>query len=147
MYAGERDGKWKLYESTIADEREKYFFSSTKIEEKEIYSAETESFQPLYSPDGEKIAFLAGRDEIQILNRKTGDTNVALGKEHNYSYSDGDIAFAWSADSKWLIADYAPRGRLFIPNIGIFPADGSKTTHRYQPFRLHRWVANVESWR
>ena len=125
LYAGERGGKWKLYESTLADEREKYFFSSTKIEEKEIYAAETESFQPKYSPDGEKIAFLAGRDEIQILNRKTGDTNVALGKEHNYSYSDGDIFFDWSPDSEWLIADYAPRGRLFIPNIGIFPADGS----------------------
>lgn len=126
LYAGERDGKWKLFEAAIADEREKYFFSATKIEEKEIYSAETESFQPMYSPDGEKIAFLAGRDEIQILHRKTGDTNVALGKEHNYSYSDGDITFDWSADSKWLIADYAPRGRLFIPNIGVFPADGSK---------------------
>ena len=126
LYTSERDGKWKLYESTITDEREKYFFSATKIEEEEIYAAETESFQPKYSPDGERIAFLAGRDEIQILNRKTGDTNVALGKEHNYSYSDGDITFDWSADSKWLIADYAPRGRLFVPNIGIFPADGSE---------------------
>ncbi len=126
LYASERGGKWKLFESNIADEREKYFFSATKFEEKEVYSAETESFQPKYSPDGEKIAFLSGRDEIQVLNRKTGDTNVALGKEHNYSYSDGDIAFDWSADSKWLIADYSPRGRLFIPNIGIFPADGSK---------------------
>ena len=126
LYAGERDGKWKLYEASLTDKREKYFFAATKIEEKEIYSAETESFQPLYSPDGTKIAFLAGRDEIQVLNRDTGDTNVALGKEHNYSYSDGDIWFVWSADSKWLTADYAPRGRLFIPNIGIFPADGSK---------------------
>ena len=125
LYAGERNGKWNLYESSLADEREKYFFSSTKIESKEIHSAKTESFQPVYSPDGEKIAFLAGRDEIQVLNRKTGDTNVALGKEHNYSYSDGDITFDWSADSKWLIADYSPRGRLFIPNIGIVPADGS----------------------
>lgn len=126
LYAGERDGKWKLYEASLEDKREKYFFAATKIEEKEIYSAETESFQPVYSPDGTKIAFLAGRDEIQILNRETGDTNVALGKEHNYSYSDGDIAFAWSADSQWLTADYAPRGRLFVPNIGVFPADGSK---------------------
>lgn len=125
LYAGERNGKWNLYEATIADEREKYFFAATKVEEKEIYTAETESFQPVYSPDGEKIAFLAGRDEIQVLDRKTGDTNVALGKEHNYSYSDGDIHFEWASDSKWLIADYAPRGRLFIPNIGIFPADGS----------------------
>ncbi|MEO1524225.1 MAG: S41 family peptidase [Planctomycetota bacterium] len=125
LYAGERDGKWKLYEAALTDEREKYFFSSTQIEEEEIYAADTESFQPKYSPDGEKIAFLAGRDEIQVLHRKTGDTNVALGKEHNYSYSDGDITFDWSPDSEWLIADYAPRGRLFIPNIGIFPADGS----------------------
>jgi tricorn protease len=126
LYAGERDGKWKLYEASLADKREKYFFTATKIEEQEIYAAETESFQPLYSPDGTKIAFLAGRDEIQILNRDTGDTNVALGKEHNYSYSDGDITFAWSPDSQWLTADYAPRGRLFVPNIGVFPADGSE---------------------
>ncbi len=125
LYAGERGGKWKLYEASLTDEREKYFFTATKIDENEIYAAETESFQPVYSPDGEKIAFLAGRDEIQVLNRKTGDTNVALGKEHNYSYSDGDITFDWSSDSQWLIADYSPRGRLFIPNIGIFPADGS----------------------
>ncbi|MEM6691228.1 MAG: S41 family peptidase, partial [Planctomycetota bacterium] len=126
LYAGERNGRWKLYEATLTDKREKYFFTATRIEEKEIYSADTESFQPQYSPDGKKIAFLAARDEIQILNRETGDTNVALEKVHNYSYLDGDITFAWSSDSKWLASDYAPRGRLFIPNIGIFPADGSK---------------------
>ena len=125
LFAGERDGKWKLFEATIGDKDEKYFFTATKIDEKEIYAAETESFQPVYSPNGEKIAFLAGRDEIQVLDRESGETNVALGKEHNYSYTDGDISFAWSADSKWLIADYAARDRLFIPNIGIFPADGS----------------------
>ena len=133
LYAGERDGKWKLYEASLTDKREKYFFTATKIEEAEIYSADTESFQPLYSPDGKKIAFLAGRDEIQILNRETGDTNVALSKVHNYSYADGDITFAWSSDSQWLTADYAARGRLFIPNIGIFPADGSE-----QPVDLSR---------
>jgi len=126
LYAGERNGRWKLYEASLSDEREKYFFAATKIEEKEIHQADTESFQPIYSPDGNKIAFLAGRDEIQILNRETGDTNVALGKQHNYSYSDGDITFAWSADGQWLTSDYASRGRLFIPNIGIFPADGSE---------------------
>ena len=125
LYAGERNGKWKLYESSLSDKREKYFFSATKFDEKEIYAAETESFQPLYSPAGDKIAFLAGRDEIQILDRDSGDTNVAMGKQHNYSYSDGDISFAWSSDGKWLTADYSPRGRLFITNIGVFPADGS----------------------
>jgi tricorn protease len=125
LYAGEREGKWKLFETRIDDADEKYFFTATKIQEKEIHASETESFQPLYSPDGKKVAYLAGRDEIQVLDRESGDTNVALGREHNYSYTDGDITFAWSADSKWLIADYAPRDRLFVPNVGIFPVDGS----------------------
>ncbi|MFK7769950.1 MAG: S41 family peptidase [Mariniblastus sp.] len=125
LYAGERGGKWKLYEASIGDVTEKYFFASTKIVEKEILATNKESFQPVYSPDGKKVAYLSGRDEIQILDRESGNTNVALGKKHNYSYTDGDIYFAWSADSKWLIADYAPRDRLFVPNVGIFPVDGS----------------------
>ena len=126
LYAAERDGKWKLYESSLTDEREQYFFSATSIVETEVYSGESESFQPSYSPDGTKIAFLAGRDELQILDRETGDTNVALSKVHNYSYSDGDISYSWSPDSQFLTADYAPRDRLFVPNIGVFPADGSE---------------------
>ena len=125
LYAGEREGLWRIYESTIGDEREKYFFAATSIKETELYSGTTDSFQPEYSPDGKKIAFLAARDEIQILNLSTGDTNVALSKIHNYSYSDGDIAYSWSPDSRWLTADYAPRDRLFVPNIGVFPSDGS----------------------
>ncbi len=125
LYAGERNQKWNLYETSLDDEKEKYFFTATKLNEKEIYSAERDSFQPIYSPDGKQIAFLSGRDEIQVLDRKSGDSHVALGRQHNYSYSDGDINFGWSPDSKWLISDYAPRDRLFITNIGIFPADGS----------------------
>ena len=143
LYTGERGGKWNLYESTIADTKEKYFFAATKVEEKEIHSADRESFQPSYSPDGKQIAYLSGRDEIQVLNRDSGETHVALGREHNYSYSDGDIAFAWSPDSKWLIADYAPRDRLFITNIGIVPADGSA-----QPVDISHsgYLDSVPSW-
>ena len=125
LYTSERENRWQLFEASIADKGEKYFFSSTKVIEKSLHSADSESFQPLYSPDGKKVAFLSGRDEIQVINRKTRKTNVALGKQHNYSYADGDITFSWSADSNWLSADYAPRKRLFITNIGVFPADGS----------------------
>jgi len=125
LYASSRNGKWKLFESHLIDENEKYFFAATSIEEKLLHEAETESFQPQYSPDGKKVAFLAGRDEIQVIDRASKQVNVALNKTYNYSYADGDITFAWSPDSKWLTADFAPRGRLFITNIGIFPADGS----------------------
>jgi len=87
--------------------------------------ADSDSFQPVYSPDGKKIAFLANRDEIQVIDRESKKVNVALGKEHNYSYADGDISFAWAPDSYWMTASFSPRSRLFVNNIGVFPSDGS----------------------
>ncbi|MEM7016969.1 MAG: S41 family peptidase, partial [Pseudomonadota bacterium] len=125
LYAAERNGRWGIYESSIANKSERYFFTATVLKEKAIHVTDNENFQPVYSPDGKKIAFLTGRDEIQVLNRTNGKVNIALGKKYNYSYADGDIAFKWSPDSRWLTADYAPRGRLFIGNIAVFPADGS----------------------
>jgi len=126
LYTSSRDGKWKLYESSIVNENEKYFFAATSIKEELLYDSDTESFQPLYSPDGKKVAFLSGRDEIQVIERETKDVNIALSKQYNYSYADGDIEFNWSPDSQYLTSSYAPRGRLFINNIAVFPADGSK---------------------
>ena len=126
LYTAERNGRWGLYETTIANEEEPYFFASTVLNEKAIHVADTDSFQPVYSPDGTKIAFLSNRDEIQVFDRETKKVNVALGKQHNYSYADGDITFAWAPDSYWMTASFAPRNRLFINNVGVFPSDGSK---------------------
>lgn len=125
VYAAERGGKWKIVESKIASDDEKYFFAATTITERVLFEADNEAFQPAYSPDGKKVAFIANRDAVKILDIESGDVVTALGAQHNYSYADGDIAFSWSPDSQWLTVDYAPRGRLFITNIAIVPADGS----------------------
>ncbi|MFC3093255.1 hypothetical protein DRW07_03415 [Alteromonas sediminis] len=125
LYTAERNGRWGLYETSIANEDEPYFFAATAFEEVPVLVTDTDSFQPVYSPDGKKIAFLSSRDEIRVIDRETKEVNVALGKQYNYSYSDGDITFSWSGDSHWLTADFAPRSRIFIRNIGVFPADGS----------------------
>lgn len=125
LYAAERDGRWGLYETSIVDEDEPYFFAATTLDEKAIHVADTDSFQPVYSPDGKKIAFLSARDEIQVFDRESKKANVALGKQYNYSYADGDISFSWAPDSYWMSASFAPRNRLFITNVGVFPSDGS----------------------
>lgn len=126
LYSAERDGRWGLYETTIANDDEPYFFAATMLNEEVLHLADTDSFQPVYSPDGKKVAFLSQRDEIQVIDRETKEVNVALGKQHNYSYADGDIYFEWAPDSYWMTADFAPRNRLFITNVGVFPSDGSK---------------------
>ncbi len=126
LYAAEREGHWGLYETSIKNDSEPYFFAATTLKEEVVHLADTDSFQPVYSPDGKKVAFLSNRDEIQVIDRESKKVNVALGKENNYSYADGDISFAWAPDSYWMTASFSPRGRLFVNNVGVFPSDGSE---------------------
>ncbi|WP_417450687.1 S41 family peptidase [Kordiimonas sp.] len=125
VYAAERDGKWRLVEASIKDAEEKYFFASTLVEEKAIFDADREAFQPKYSPDGKKVAFLSNRDTLKVLTLETGKVVEVLGDAYNYSYADGDITFDWSPDSNWLTVDFISRKRIFITNIAVVPADGS----------------------
>lgn len=125
VFAAERDGKWRLVEASLANEDEKYFFASTLVNEKVIYEGDREAFQPKYSPDGKKVAFLANRDTLKVLTLETGDVKEVLGDAYNYSYADGDINFAWSPDSNWLTVDFIARKRIFVTNVAIVPADGS----------------------
>ncbi|NVJ97427.1 MAG: PD40 domain-containing protein [Alphaproteobacteria bacterium] len=125
VYAAERDGKWKLVEASLRNKDEKYFFASTLVDEKVLFDADNEAFQPKYSPDGKKVAFLSGRDILKVLDIESGEAVQILGPEHNYSYADGDITFDWAPDSKWLTIDFIARKRIFITNVAIVPADGS----------------------
>ena len=110
VYAAERNGKWRLVEARLANEDEKYFFASTLVNEKVIYDGDGEAFQPKYSPDGKKVAFLFNRDTLKVLTLETGEVVEALGDAY---------------DSNWLTVDFIARKRIFITNIAIVPADGS----------------------
>lgn len=126
LYAAEYDDGWAIYETRLADDNEPRFALATALEARLIYRAEGEdAFQPRYSPDGEMIAFIENRDAIRVAPRDGGDARTVFPARFNYSYSDGDVNFHWSPDSRWLVADYAPRGYYFNKDIGIAPADAS----------------------
>ncbi|MBZ0172707.1 MAG: hypothetical protein K8E66_10035, partial [Phycisphaerales bacterium] len=125
LYAGERDGSWNVYESSLVDEDELYFFSATKIEEMPIVATDADEFQPAYSPDGEKVAYLHERSEIRVLDTESGATVTALPGDAFYSYADGDHWFEFSPDGRWLAVQIYNRDRVFYGEVGLVPADGS----------------------
>lgn len=106
LYAGERSGCWNIYETTLVNKDEKYFFDASQLKETTVVSSGKESFQAQYSPDGKEIAFLEERTTVRILNRASGNVRTVLAGKYNYSYSDGDQYYTWSPDSKWLLVTY-----------------------------------------
>ncbi len=126
VYDSDRDGYWQLFTATIKNPDEKQFAYATEIEEELLYKCPTSAQQPEYSPDGTKIAFLENRTELKVIDPKTKKVNTALEGKYNYSYTDGDVAFTWSPDSKWLLADYIGEGGWNNTDIALVKTDGSE---------------------
>ncbi|MEG3766642.1 S41 family peptidase [Alteromonas sp. 14N.309.X.WAT.G.H12] len=125
-FAAEKDGSWGIYQVAIADEAEPYFFAATKFTHTPLITDSHDAFQPRVSPDGKSVAYIKNRDEISVFHIDKNTSNTVFSEQLNYSYSDGDISFDWSPDSRWIVATYIPRGFVFYTDLGIAPADGSE---------------------
>ena len=116
-YAGERDGSWNLYSSSIARDDEPGFAYATIITEVPVLETDDETFQPVCSPDGKKLAFLKNRTELAVLDLETRQTSTVVPGSLNFSYTDGDIEFDWAPDSRWLTLTYHGH-KSWVPEIG-----------------------------
>ena len=123
VYASERNGSWNLYTSEITREEEKYFHLATVLKEEPVLTTDDETFQPLYSPDGKSIAYLQDRELLKILDLESRKSIRLLDGSRSYSYSDGDISYEWSPDSKQLIAMALQKNR-WTENVYLLNADG-----------------------
>jgi Tol biopolymer transport system component/C-terminal processing protease CtpA/Prc len=126
-YAGERRGSWNIYRATLARPDEERFFRATLLEEAAVLETAAEEFQPLPSPDGKSLAYLHDRDELRVLDLASGKSRTLVPAARNYSYSDGDVRFAWSPDSKWLVTIVAVPGR-WIYDIAVVNAETGELT-------------------
>ncbi|MFN8355672.1 MAG: S41 family peptidase [Spirosomataceae bacterium] len=124
LYAGERNNNWNVYKTVITRAEEPYFYASTVLKEEPVVATEAEEFQPEFSPDGKKIAYLEERTVLKVLDVATKQIVTALPSKWNYSYSDGDQHYAWSPDSKWLLVDFSPENQYFLSDMGLVSADG-----------------------
>ncbi len=125
VYSAERGNTWGIYESKIVRPEDKLFTYATEIAETPLVVSDETSFQPAYSPDGKEVAYLANRTELKVINLDTKKIRTVLPAKYNYSYSDGDVTYRWSPDSKWFLADFIGDGGWNNKDIVLVKADGS----------------------
>ncbi len=109
LYASERDGKWQIFRTKITREKEEpFFFASTLLSEEVLVSTEEDNYQPQLSPDGKKLAFIQGRRTLKVKDLDSNKEVTLMTPGEMLHMGDGDQYFAWSPDSKWLLASFRP---------------------------------------
>ena len=122
VYAGERDGMWRIYKTTKVRESEPFFFASSLLKEEPFLKSDADVYLPQYSPDGKSIAYIYGRRTLRVQELSSGKTVDLLTPKDLFHMSDGDKYFTWSPDSKWLLIDWSKT--LSNSEILLMSADG-----------------------
>ena len=126
VYASERGGVWQIYATSIKDKDEKSFAYATELTEERLTNNNITSQMPKYSPDGKMVAYFEDRGDLRVIDVKSKDITTVLEGKNNYSYSDGDLWFEWSPDSKWLMSSYMGGGGWNSNDIALVDASGKK---------------------
>ncbi|MBN8526689.1 MAG: PD40 domain-containing protein, partial [Planctomycetes bacterium] len=102
LYASERDGTWGIWRATLRRVSDGGFTGAAPFTETRLVGGAGDAFQPVWSPDGTRIAYRHDRNAIRVLDLASGASVEVLPREAAYSYSDDDLNFAWSPDGRWI---------------------------------------------
>jgi len=113
VYVSERDGKAHLYQ-----------YNFTTRTEKRLTNEDHDDTAPLFSPDGNQLAFSRDGKELRVLDLKSKKEKlVAKGYLGRPPFAaSGSVA--WSPDGKWLA--FASFGAKSFRNISVVPASGGE---------------------
>ncbi|MBQ3730377.1 MAG: PD40 domain-containing protein, partial [Muribaculaceae bacterium] len=129
VYDSERDGMWQIYQTSIKNKDEKQFTYATDLVEEQLTNTGHTSFQPQYSPDGKSVAFLKDRCTLSAVDVKTKAVRTLMDDKYIFSYSDGDVWFEWSPDSRWLLSSYIGTGGWNSQDVALVNASGNQEIH------------------
>jgi len=108
-YSSERDGEWGIWKTSLNSSKDELFTYAFDFKEERFTPAGQTCFQPAVSPDGKWVAYLRDRTDL-VIRSVNGSKEKELLCGVNYSYVDGDLIFAWSPDSKYILSTYMGEG-------------------------------------
>ena len=143
VYSGERDGRWSIHKTVKVRDEEPFFYASTLLNEEILVQDSLDNYMASFSPNGNKMAYIAGRRTLRVRDLATGDSVDLLTPEDLFHMRDGDKYFTWSPDSRWLLVGWSKL--LHNSEVLLLAADGSErinlTESGYQD-RTPKWVNN-----
>jgi tricorn protease len=120
VFVSDRDGNQDLYRMRPGDASEPRLARSLQVEVTRLTGDPREEHQPVFSPDGERIAYLQGNGTLMVMR---ADGSGARELTHGFS----NIDCVWSPDSRWIA--YSQEDDDFNQDIWIVAADGSAGPH------------------
>ncbi len=129
VYDSERNGMWQIYQTSIKNKDEKLFTYATDLVEEQLTNTGHTSIQPTYSPDGKSVAFLQDRATLRAVDVKSKAVRTLMDGKYIYSYSDGDVWYEWSPDSRWLLSSYIGTGGWNSQDVALVNASGNGEIH------------------
>lgn len=132
VFASERGNTWNIYKVSLVNKADKNFTYATDVKEEPLITGNEPYTHPKYSPDGNKIAFLANRTEIRVYDVKTKNITMVLPAKDYFSYTDDAMDFEWSPDSKWLLTTTMANGGWNNEDVAVVSADGKKIVNLTQ---------------
>ncbi|NOX90568.1 MAG: peptidase S41, partial [Calditrichaeota bacterium] len=112
-FVSDRAGNKNIYIITSGDPEHKKLSRATRFKIKRLTDSQEDEYDPQFSPDGKKLAFIRGKGDLIIREMKTGEEKKVLSGWSTPEY-------AWSPDGKWLaysVEDNEFNSDIFIQNI------------------------------
>ena len=103
IYASERNGQWDVMQARLRRDQDSGFSGASPFDESVLVGGEADTFQPLLSPDGQRLAYRQDRVTVRVMDLKTRQSVEVLDRGSVYSYEEDDLHFAWSPDGRWLV--------------------------------------------
>lgn len=129
VYASDRSGRNNIYEATLARKEDPNFPNASKIEETALFPDDgVERSQPQYSPDGKRLAFVADRNRLMVMDtaskavKQLTDSTITPGRYPN------QMIYRWSPDSKWIVMEAILNGRDPYTDIALVNVDSGEVT-------------------
>jgi tricorn protease len=148
VYAAQRGHEWGLYAIDLQVGESDDPLAIKYEEVPLLVPEEGNAFQPAFSPDGTRIAFVSDRREVKVLDLASGEvTALFQPSDYNSSYGDGDQWFAWSPTSQDILVQWRYQGGADSGKAAIVSADGSTppqmVTQGLQSFSSGFWSADA----